>query len=627
MNGKHLKRILAAVASVAALGVVGTAAATPGLPSSRFDPKETSWVSLRDYSSAAFAAKFDELKSTMMVIDLDVDVIGGDYRVGAVFRKNPDGRGWVSLRDLSGTAFAAKWDELKAKGFRPVDQESYVVGGKRLFAGVWIENREHLGFASYRGVDSAAFSAKFDHYRDLGLMPVDVDVYPTGDGLRYAAVWVENSEHLGWKLKRGLTSTQFASNFDTYKAQGFRSLVVDSVRTSEGQRYAGIFVENRNKRAWYEYRDLTATGFRNRWNQLADLGYRLDGYEKYETASGARFSGVWRQNSTRPDFKLRTTIDGFVQKHLDLYKVPGVSVSIAYQGQTVYQRGFGYQDVADGIWMHGNSVGRLASISKAVAGVLAMRMEAEHPGFLAKKVRTYLPSMPSFHDYTVAQTVMNRSCVKSYPSPMTDQNQTQYDTAWLAVKAFMAQSLGCTPGSYLYSTHGYTVFSAVLELLEGKTIDRIVLDELTNRFGLTTLRPETTAGSLDDRVQLYNTDNSEYAGDNESNKTLGGGLVASASDLTRFGVEVLDGTILSAAQRTTMWTPIGSYGYGWDVGTADSGERVVGKAGGQPGANTHLRIYPDDGIVISVLTNRWKGGHSAPTLSRQIGELMLNELP
>ena len=59
MNGKHLKRILAVIASVAALGVVGTAAATPGLPSSRFDPKETAWVSLRDFSSTAFAARFD----------------------------------------------------------------------------------------------------------------------------------------------------------------------------------------------------------------------------------------------------------------------------------------------------------------------------------------------------------------------------------------------------------------------------------------------------------------------------------------------------------------------------------------------------------------------------------------
>ena len=53
---------------------------------------------------------------------------------------------------------------------------------------------------------------------------------------------------------------------------------------------------------------------------------------------------------------------------------------------------------------------------------------------------------------------------------------------------------------------------------------------------------------------------------------------------------------------------------------------MVGKAGGQPGANAYLRIYPDDGIVISVLNNRQRGGHSASALSREIGELMLGEL-
>ena len=75
-----------------------------------------------------------------------------------------------------------------------------------------------------------------------------------------------------------------------------------------------------------------------------------------------------------------------------------------------------------------------------------------------------------------------------------------------------------------------------------------------------------------------------------------------------------------------MWDPIGSYAMGWDVGTADSGQRVVGKSGGQPGAKAYLRIYPDDGIVISVLSNRQGGGHSASALSREIGEQMLAEL-
>jgi CubicO group peptidase (beta-lactamase class C family) len=625
-HGRTPRLLHALACSLAGLALAASAAhATPVLPRATFDPAETGWISLRDATSSQFASRFDQLKSSMMVIDLDVDEIAGSYRVGAVFRPNSDGRGWYSLRNLTGAEFGAKWAELRDRGFRLVDQEVSVVGGEDRFAGVWIENREHLAWASYRGVTAAQFDDKFDDYRDGGFLPVDIDVYRTASGaLRYAAAWVKNTDGLAWKLHRNRTSAQYADAFKTYADQGLRSVVVDSARTPGGQRYAGIWIENRSHRGWYAYRDLTATGFRNRWNRLSDEGYRLDGYEKYDTAAGARYAGIWRQNSDRPNWPLRAKVDGFVQKELDDFDVPGISVAVAQNGKVVYRRGFGFQDKADGIWMHGGSVNRTASVSKAVAGVLALRMDAKHPEFsLTDKVRTHLPWLPAKHDYTMAQAVMNRSCVKSYPSPMTSQNATQYDTSADSVKAFMGDSLGCTPGSYLYSTHAYEVDGAIYERYEGKPINRIVLDELTTKFGLTTLRPETLAASLPDRVQLYDTDNSEYAGDNMSNKTLGGGLVSTAPDLVSFADKILDGTLLTPAQRTTLWSPIGSYAYGWDVSTGPGGERLVGKAGGQPGANSYLRVYPDDGIVVAVLSNRWKGGHSAADLSKKIGEAML----
>ena len=624
MFARSVKLTAAAIAAAASLALAGPAAATPAVPTAVFDPSATGWLSLRNLTSTQFAARFAELKADNMVVDLDVDVIGGDYRVGAVFRANPDGRGWASLRNLTDAQFHERWDHYREAGFRLVDQETYVHRGRRLYAGVWIENREDLGWASYRGATSAQFSAKFADYRDRGFLPVDVDVYPVAGGFRYAAVWVENRESLAWRLRRGLTSGQYADAFETYKGDGLRSLVVEPVQTAAGRRYAGIWIENRSGRGWYAYRDLSATQYRNRWNQLSDKGYRLDGYEKYDTASGPRYAGVWRQNSARPNWPLRSAVDSLVKSERDTYDVPGMSVAITHHGVPVYLGGVGYQDIEDGVWMHSGTVNRIASVSKAVAGVIAMRMDAKHADLSMNDLaREHVPVLPSHHTYTVAQTLMNRSCVDHYPDGFTSQHQTHYASSLDVVEEFMDQPLSCTPGNYLYSTFAYNVFAAILESLEGKSADRIAFDELTVPFGLTTLRTENLAGSLPDRATLYTTSNTEYGGDVTDDKWYGGGFVASARDLNRFGAGILDGTILTAAQRTTMWTPIGSYAYGWDVGTADNGQRVVGKAGGQPGAKSYLRIYPDDGIVISVLSNRQGGGHSASRLSRAIGELML----
>ncbi len=617
--------ILAALA--ACLAFASPAGATPAVPTSVFDPNETSWLSYRNLTSSQFASKFAALKADHMVIDLEVDVIDGDYRVGAVFRKNPDGRGWASLRNLTSNEFHERWTHYRDRGYRLVDQETYVRNGDRQYAGVWVENREGFGWASYRGVTSAEFSEKFDHYRDRGYLPIDFEVYKVGNELRHGAIWVENRESLAWKLKRNMTSAQFSSTFQSYADQGLRSLDFEAIETGSGRRYAGIWVENRSGRGWYLYRDLTATQYRNRWNQLADKGYRLDNYEKYPTSSGVRYSGIWRQNSSRPNWPLRADVDAAVKAERDEHDVPGIGIAIAHDGKLVYLGGAGDQDVADDVWMHSGSVNRIASVSKAVTGALAMRMVAEHPSLdLDDPIQDYLPQLPAHHTYTVRQTLMNRSCLVHYPAGMSSQNQTEYGSSLEVLEAFADQALGCTPGQYLYSTFASNAAAGVFEGLEGTSFDQIALGELTLPFGLTTLRTENLAGSLPDRATLYETDNDEYAGDDTTNKWGGGGFVSSPRDLTRFGMGILDGTILSEDQREEMWDPIGSYAMGWDVGTADNGQRVVGKAGGQPGAKAYLRIYPDDGIVISVLSNRQGGGHSASLLSREIGEQMLAEL-
>jgi CubicO group peptidase (beta-lactamase class C family) len=617
--------ILATLASCLALA--SPASATPAVPTSVFDPNETGWLSYRNLTSSQFATKFAALKSDYMVIDLEVDVIDGAYRVGAVFRRNSDDRGWASLRNLTSAEFHERWTHYRDRGYRLVDQETYVHQGDRLYAGVWVENRESFGWASYRGVTSAQFSEEFDRYRDRGYLPIDFEVYAVGDELRYGAIWVENRESLAWKLKRNMTSAQFSTTFQTYADDGLRSLDFEAIETGNGMRYAGIWVENRSGRGWYLYRDLTATGYRNRWNQLYDKGYRLDNFEKYETGSGVRYSGIWRQNTSRPNWPLRAEVDALVQDERDDHDVPGIGVAIWHDGQTVYLGGVGHQDTEDGVWMHSGSVNRIASVSKAVTGTLAMRMIAEHPSIdLDDPIQDHLPQLPAHHTYTVGQALMNRSCLAHYPDGMSTQNQTHYDSSLEVLEEYMDEPLVCTPGEYEYSTFASNAPAAVFEGVEGKSFDEIALDELTVPFGLTTLRTENLAGSLPDRATLYETDNDEYAGDDTSNKWGGGGFVSSPRDLTRFGARILDGTILTEDQREEMWTPIGSYAIGWDVGSADSGERMVGKAGGQPGAKAYLRIYPDDGIVISVLSNRQGGGHSASALSESIGELMLDEL-
>ena len=623
----------------------GTVSGTPGrlgaagvLPSSLFDPDSIAWSSRRDLSSSAFSDYFDQMKDEYMLIDIEVDEVNGQQRVAGVWQKNTDNRGWAEHRNLTSSQFHDKWIAYRDQGYRLVDQEVYTLGGIRYYAGIWVENKEGLAWASYRNLTSQEFSDKFSQYSNDGYIMVDVEGYSTSNGLRYAMIWVKNTENLAWAEYRNLSSQEFADKFNQLKAT-HRVWDVESYRHNGVQYYAGIWVENRNGRAWAEYRDMTETSWRNRWYRMRDLGYRLVDFERYPTANGYRYAGVWRQNNDRPDWPLKSQVDALAQDYLDDNSLPGLSVAIAQGGTIRYMRGFGYQDVDGGVWYSARTINRLASVSKAVAGVLAMKLLQDGDiADLDDPSADYIPSLPAHHTHTLRQLLSNRSGIGHYE----DYNVPvqAYATALDAAQTFWnTDSDPGTPGTQLvytpgmgckYSTHAYTVLGAALEGATGKDIGAIVEDELSSPFNLPTLQTEDRGDGDANRALLYDSNNDEVSADDISWKVLGGGLESSAYDLVRFGMKILNGAILTQASQGELWSvpsPVSctAYALGWSVGT-EQGTPVVAKDGAQRGARTYIRIYPEHDIVIVVLSNR-REGHNAVNLGRDIGALMLDNLP
>jgi CubicO group peptidase (beta-lactamase class C family) len=625
-------------------GATGELVSAAGvLPSTLYDPDEIGWASIRGLSSSAFSDHFNAMKDEYLMMDIEVDEIDGEQRVAAVWQRNTDNRGWAEHRNLDTNQFHDKWTEYKDQGYRLVDQESYVLNGQRYYAGIWVQNKENLAWASYRNLTSEEFSQKFDEFKNAGYLMVDVEGYSTGDGLRYAMIWVKNTENLAWAEYRNLSSDGFAQKFDELKAT-HRMWDVESYRHNGVQYYAGIWVENKNGRGWSEYRDMSETGYRNRWYRMRDLGYRLIDFEVYDTANGERYAGIWRQNSARPDWALREGVDNLAQTHLDSFNVPGLSVAIAKDGDIQYMRGFGFQEVDEGVWYSARTLNRLASVAKTVGAVLTLRLWQNGTlTDLDAASDTILGTLPAHHTHTVRQLLANRAGIGHYPEYSVPIQQ--YNTALAAAQTFWntdsnpnvaGTQLFYTPGSdCVYSTHAHTVLGAVLEAATGKNINALVEDELSIPFDLPTLQSENRTDGDDNRSAVYNSSNTDVAADNISWKILGGGLESSAYDLLRFGMKTIDGTIINADTLTEMqlapnptncndpnWGNMGNYVLGLQVGT-QKGTPVLWKGGNQLGSNTHIRIYPAENMVIVVLANR-NENHSTATLATQIGDLILD---
>jgi CubicO group peptidase (beta-lactamase class C family) len=592
------------------------------IPSDILDPFSVSWLSVRNMTSDQYSQFFDEQsREGYMVVDVEVDEVDGEQRVGAVWQRNLDGRGWFAYRNLTSSEFDDVNSQLRTEGFRLIDQEVYLLGGLQYLAGVWIENVEGLGWDSYYNVTSELFADLFTRYSDLGYLMIDIDAYWLTAGLHYSAIWVENSEGLAWQEWRDMSSEGFSEKFQELRDE-YRMIDIESYSHGGMQYYAGIWVENKDNRFWQTWRDMTAKSFGDKWLELRDAGYRLINYETYETQSGWLYAGVWRQNGNRPVWQFKDDVNSLVEDYANENSVPGMSVVVYHNGNFVYMRGLGFANVENEVIAQSRTIYRTASIAKGIAGVLGVLLSEEELIDLDTSAQEYIPGLPDYHTYSVEQTITNRSGLGHYDHYPSISGQ--FDTAYEAVQELWdVQPAWSEPGiAYLYSTHAYTFLGAAMEGAVGESIGSIFKTNLWAPYDLNSMLPEDRSVPHKFRASLYNTENLEVTADNLSWKTLGGGFETSTYDLVRFGVMLLNNTILDEDATDLLWTAPDSlrqYAFGWDTGFHFS--RVIAKSGAQNGARSHIRIYPDEDLVIAVMSNR--RGHDVRGLSIDIANIIL----
>jgi CubicO group peptidase (beta-lactamase class C family) len=571
------------------------------------DPNSIGWSSIRGYSSQAFNQYFNQKKAEgYRVIDIEVDEINGQPSYSAVWQNNTDKRNWASLRDLADDEFSQRWNEFKDKGYRLIDQESYTLNGKRFYAGVWEENKDNRGWASYRNVDSDEFGKRFKTYSDQGYRMIDMEAYTSGNSLLYSVIWVKNTEGLDWVENRDMSEATYESKFKSLSNQGYRLLDLESYTRNGQQQYAAIWVKNTNGRGWKARRDMSATWFGNWWKTYNDEGYRLVDFEAYPTPQGTRYAGIWRQNNEKASWASKKAVDDAIEAYRDKFNVPGISVAIAQNGKLVYTRGFGFADIEDQKVAHAGTIFRLASVSKPITAALMMRLVERNLLSLDQSSQTYVPDLPKHHTHTVRQLFKHQAGIRHYRgskrgedcivpnnSDWKDSSTTEYSTATEATKLFRNDPLMFSPGAKsCYSTHGYTILGAAMEGATKKSFAELVNLEITQGLDLPTLRLEFLSQPNSEWATLYrgkddiNDKNVSSERDPISWKGPGGGMVSSSVDLARFGVKLSDGSFLSKQKREELW------------------KETLSFSGSQNGANSHLRVYFNEGLVIAVLSNQ-----------------------
>jgi CubicO group peptidase (beta-lactamase class C family) len=317
----------------------------------------------------------------------------------------------------------------------------------------------------------------------------------------------------------------------------------------------------------------------------------------------------------RADDRPTRLVRAMGQQLLETANLPGLSVAISKNGQIVFAEGFGYAEIERKRRVTPATRFRLASVSKVVTVTALAKLMEEGRIDLDAPVQTYVPAFPAKEWPITARQLAGHLSGMPHYSDADRIEPRFYPSVSDALGVFAHVKLRSEPGTaYGYSTHGFTLLSAAIEGAAGQPfleyVQRAVLDPL----GMRSTAPDLRARPHPAMATFYRSQDGRLSRverpEDPSYKWAGGGMTSTPTDMLRLAHGYLDG-FLKPATVTTMWTsqrPASGketgVGIAWRNGRDLAGRRTIEHAGSMEGVRSVVCIFPDERVVISLMTNR-----------------------
>lgn len=343
-----------------------------------------------------------------------------------------------------------------------------------------------------------------------------------------------------------------------------------------------------------------------------------------------------KKKSFRCDKDLSPTekINCLIENYQNQYDIPGAQLTVSVNGKLLISKAFGYSDIDKKIKATNETPFRIASVSKTLTSVAALKLMEEGKLSLDEAVQTYVPSFPQKKwNVNSLQLLGNTSGIRHYVDNEDFYRDKQYTSVTESIETFKDDSLLFEPGtSFYYSSYGFNLLGAVIEGASGMNYldylqsSVIVPSQMKYTYGAGTIKKIENESKYYFLKDIQRVKGPE---DNLSYKWPSGGIVSTAEDLTKFGIALLNGDILKKetfqmllTTQTTKTNESTGYSLGWFVDTDNEGAIMIHHSGTAPSYSSHLLIYPTKKIVISYLANTGADTYFEKDLADQIIEII-----
>ncbi|MEY4377038.1 MAG: Penicillin-binding protein, partial [Pseudomonadota bacterium] len=356
-------------------------------------------------------------------------------------------------------------------------------------------------------------------------------------------------------------------------------------------------------------------------------------------------------------------VDRLIREFAEREHVPGAAWGIVVDGKVAHIGTSGLRDVAAGKPVEGDSVFRIASMTKSFTAMAILQLRDAGRLSLDDPAEKYVPELRALR-YPTADSprltlrhLLTHSGGFPEDNPWGDQQLSLSEEQFTAV---LGQGIPFSnpPGvAYEYSNYAFAILGRVVTRVSGVPYTRYVEQHILRPLGLqsTTLEPARVPA---DKLALgYRWEDGQWKLEPQlPDGAFGsmGGMLTSIDDLTRYvgvflaawpprdGVETPPLKRSSLREMQQAWRPntttvirdaqgatqlnVASYGYGLRISQTCDFRHVVAHTGGLPGFGSQMRWLPEYGVGLIGFGNRtytpWgKVFDSALEALRQTGAL------
>ncbi|WP_458122703.1 serine hydrolase domain-containing protein [Paenibacillus sp. Z3-2] len=308
-------------------------------------------------------------------------------------------------------------------------------------------------------------------------------------------------------------------------------------------------------------------------------------------------------------------IETFMKEALEEYHIPGASLTVVHNGQTIFQDSWG--TMSDGSAVAEDTTFLIGSVSKPLTSLAIMTLVEDGKIKLDEPIEAYIPWFKYQTDGTKSITVRHlleqTSGISAYDGmKVTDQQGRDKEKGITqAVTELSGVKLSRVPGeAYEYNSANYLLLGAIIEAVSNQSFSAFMDTHIFSPLGMN----NTTANykSAVDKgfvPGFHSWVGKPVKGDGlyDQSGAPYGYMTSTASDLTKFIKFMLNGgELLTEQSLKQLQTPPQNgkrYGLGWHF--PRTGNNYPYHTGATPEYKSEIFFIPGQDLGAVLLTNKY----------------------